>query len=95
MSQFVIFVYLCFRYFEAMSLGAYRLYYYVKTFSHSFYFQVYLFGLLFFTLLLSNFIWSVSHQQHIVGFLSSLVLCFNWRVQSVCIYHIISEYSYI
>lgn len=41
------FVYLCFLYFEARLLGAYRFYRCVKTFSSSFYFQVHLFGIFF------------------------------------------------
>lgn len=84
------FVYLRFLYFEAKLLGAYRFYHYVKPFS-SFSFPVCLFGV-FFSCIYFQTLFGVSLINSILlnaGFLSSLVLHFHWKVQSIyiCLYH--------
>ena len=77
-------------YFEAMLLSAYKFYHYIKAFINSFCFQVHLFGIFFFILSLSCFIWSVALINSIAKFgvfIQYSTLCFDWRVQSIYIYY--------
>lgn len=87
MSQFILVV-LCI--FAVMLLDAYKFHHYIKTLINSFCFQVHLFGIFFFILSLSRFIWSVALINSIAkfgGFIRYNTLCFDWRVQSIYIYY--------